>query len=290
MSNFGLFVRGKRGNLILDGTNPVLVQREMGNIHVTWTSAKGMGLYYQGYGACEVAYQTPVPTQEPPLVFGTPDSISAGGIGHFTHRGGPGNWTGFCMTFIDSLRYQVRRVSSSNPVGPRVGQFTGWQYRVCSFGQLPQSTAKWGMRLWSKTLRSDHELIFDSGWPLVPFRGLLQDWVQNGSGGYYEPESYWGKSFWNSTQIDDANRYGEYRHTWGEGSDLGILLSSLCAMDVVADAGNNIRIKTLPMIGFHDTSRQYLYCTLAYGTIQHAGTAGPALNNFGLLTADFSRT
>lgn len=287
MSNYGLFVRGRWGNLILDGTNPVLVQREVGEIRVTWTSAKGMGRYYQGYGACEVVYRQPVTTIEPPLVFGTPDNASVGAIGHFTHRGGPGNWTGFSMTFINSIRYNVQRVY--NPNGPTVGQFTGWHYRVCSFGQLPPSAARWGLRLWSRTARSDRELIFDSGWPLVPFRGLLRNWVQNGRGGYYEPESYWGNSFYNSTQIDDANRYGEYVHAWGAGSTLGVLLSSLCAMDVVADSGKNIRIKTLPMIGFPDLSREHLYCTLAYGTIQHAGTAGPALNNFGLLTADFSR-
>lgn len=283
MSNyFGFFARGEAGNLILGPDHPVMAHYFGGDIRVT--RLVGNAYNAQGTSACTVIYPRAITTALPPMVFGVPNPyFSGGGIGRFSHVGVPGNWTGFRVVFIDSLFYRKSEFDYGHTA--KVGQHTGWSYRVCGF-DAPPSNDRFGLRLWA----DDGKLVFDSGWPIVPFRGLLKNW-QAAGGGYYFTTPYWGNSFWNSTEIDDADRYGIYRHAWGAtDGQMGVLISQLCTMVVLADTGKrNTRIKTIPMIGFESLSRTHLTCTLAYGTIQHAGTAGPALSNFGLLTADFSR-
>lgn len=287
MSNgFGFFNRGNAGNLILDEANPTLVHRYAGQlvVNVAGGSIAEFNSEYNGYAHCQVTYPSPITAEDPPMVFGEPDySFTGGAIGLFTHQGAPGRWTGFRVTFLRQWNYPRMYGWGGSARGPAHNQPTGWKYHVCTF-RAPPSGDRFGMRLFSAT----GETIFDSGWPIVPFRGLLQAWEQQG-GGYYRPSGYWGRAFSNSTAIDDADRYGVYRHAWPSGR-VGVLISALCRMVVLADTGDrNTQIPTIPMIGFPDMSRGYLQATLAYGTIQHAGTAGPALNSFGLLIADLSR-
>nr|WP_298166497.1 hypothetical protein [uncultured Pseudomonas sp.] len=280
---YGFFARGNAGNLIIGPDHPVLAQYFGGDIKVTHLPANKYNA--QGTASCLVSYGRTFTTQHPPMVFAVPNlKFEGGAIGRFSHIGVPGAWTGFRVIFITSIRYTHGEFDYRYAAS--IGQSTGWSYRVCGF-EAPESDDEWGMRVWD----AKGKLIFDSGWAITPFRGLLKDWQQAG-GGYYQTVPYWGESFWNSTQIDDANRYGLYRHAWGaRDGEMGILLSQLCTMVVMADTGDkNTRIKTIPMIGFENMERTHISCSLAYGTIQHAGTAGPALNNFGLLTADFSRT
>lgn len=284
MSDFGFSCKGNAGNLIIGPDHPVLSQYFAGDLFVT----RKIGNDYnsQGVYSCSVTYPWVVKTVEPPMVFAVPNGKwHIGGIGRFSHLGTPGNWTGFRMIYIDTIRYETDKFDYGHK--RPVGHQTGWSYRVCGF-DAPPSNVEYGMRMWDK----NKKLIFDSGWTIIPFRGLLKSWAQTNSGGYYAPNAYWGNSFWNSTQIDDADRYGLYQHAWGVvDGRLGVLVSQLCAMIVRADTGDHdTSIMTFPMIGFLNSDRTYLYCSLAYGTIQHAGTAGPALNTFGLLTADFSKT
>lgn len=281
-SEFGFFSRGNAGNLILGDDNPVLVQLLSGDLRVT--RRFGNAYNAQGAGSCAVTYPEPITTFDPPMVFGVPNpTFAGGGIGRFSHIGRPGYWTGFRVVFTNYLDYRAQQFDPNNAL--KIGQQTGWSYRVCTF-RAPPSQDRFGLRLFD----AEGQLVFDSGWPIVPFRGLLKSWAAAG-GGYYDPIPYWGDSFYNSTPIDDADRYGTYRHAWGvQDGEMGVLISSLCTMVVLADTGSkNTRIKTIPMIGFTSQERYYLTCTLTYGTIQHAGTAGPALSSFGLLTADFSR-
>lgn len=280
---YGFFARGEAGNLILGPDHPVMVRYFGGDIRVT--RLIGNGYSSQGVSVCEVAYPQVITTDFPPMVFGVPNPyFTGGGIGRFSHVGQPGSWTGFRVVFITSLFYRVGKFQYGYSAA--IGQHTGWSYRVCGF-DAPPSKDRFGLRLWA----ADGKLVFDSGWAIAPFRGLLKNWQQAG-GGYYAPLAYWGDSFFGSTYIDDADRYGVYHHSWGVADgQLGVLISQLCTMVVLADTGErDSRIKTIPMIGFDGLDRTNLVCTLAYGTIQHAGTAGPALSNFGLLTADFSKT
>ncbi|WXL27767.1 hypothetical protein WG219_10070 [Ectopseudomonas mendocina] len=280
---YGFFARGEAGNLIIGPDHPVLARYFGGDIKVTHLPATPYS--DQGIASCLISYGRAFTTLHPPMVFGVPNLYYKGGaVGRFSHIGRPGAWTGFRVIFITSIRYT--HDTFNYIYAAQIGQHTGWSYRVCGF-EAPQSGDEYGMRVWD----GKGKLVFDSGWPITPFRGLLKNW-QQAEGGYYTPGAYWGSSFWNSTSIDDADRYGLYRHAWGaRDGDMGILLSQLCTMVVMADTGDkNTQIKTIPMIGFEGVDRANISCSLAYGTIQHAGTAGPALNNFGLLTADFSRT
>lgn len=283
--SYGLFVKGNAENLIIDDQNPVLAQLHRGDIFVNEPVADRTPWYGGRYilGSCLVTYPSPVRSTEPPLVFGVPRSAAYSGcsIGFFAHLGGAGNWTGFRVMFVRMP------FSPGNTYAP--GMFSGWEYRVCAF-YLPPSGSRYGMRVWDK----DERLVFDSGWPIVPLRELLHNWRVDSAvkTGIYEYNAFYGAFDRNVNKQCDGT-YQIYSHAWGaKDGDKGILISQLKAMTYYGDDGFSDYAEkvTIPVVGFLSGDRSRISLGLHLGILQHAGASVAPLNNFGLMTADFSKT
>lgn len=290
--SYGFFARGKQGNLVIDDTNPVLSQLQGGDIRVTHRVPETYGGYYSRphWAVCNVVYSQPIRTQAPPFVFAVPSAAGnpGGGVGMFCHVGGPGLWTGFRVVFIASLRFNYLGDGGAIDNYLYAGVHTGWEYRVCGF-DAPRSNDEWGMRIWA----ADGRLVFDSGWKLTPFRQLLTGWTLESVLKNPAMACYMGDSIANPQKDLDAIAH-IYRHPWGaRDGELGILLSALNMMQVDADlgwSGDRGKLTVAPFVGFHTSDRAYLRLGISLGVLQHSGTNAPALNGWGLMTADFSRT
>ena len=294
--SYGFFATGSAGNLILGDENKVLTLKYSKDMKVTrrhsWVERVRTGApregysYYNalvepcGYGFVEEIYPEPVTTDEPPYIFGTPNGqYNGGGIGAFVHKGGPGNWIGFEMIFAYDLYYTNIMNKASI-----VGQPTGWTYHMCQYGAEP-SKDKYGMRLWN----SKGELTFDSGWGIVPFRELLRNWVpeSNAPTRYYNILHYWGRRV-SYGDVDYVYQVGY--HPWGyENHMRGVLISSLQAHDFIGDTGDYTVQRCIPIIGFKGRDRSRIFCSIAYGVLQHPYAAVSVMSKYQILSGDFSK-
>jgi hypothetical protein len=314
MSNFGFFVKGDAGNLIIDEENPVMALLHSGSIlmstppvTVSIQYGKRNGRNYNMTGPaswryCHVTYPTPITSNETPLVFAVPQTDSGKyGLGRFTHLGGPGNWTGFTVvTAPMDLTTPTTNMPIATPIDTAVNYPTGWKWYACSFS-APASNEKYGMRVWA----GDSRLVFDSGWQVVPFRNLLSDWRafrsveldttrQFSNGDYLVAsvvvEPYWGNN--NANTNKDIDEYWhQFSHSWGfPNRTRGVLISSLYAQPIEADNGfqDGYRFYSAGLVGVRGSDRTNLYYTLPVGFLQHIGINPQTVNNFSLMTADFS--
>ena len=292
--NYGFFATGSAGNLILGDENKVLTLKYSKDMRVTrrhsWVeNALEPGTeygYYDalvepcGYGFVEEIYPESITTDEPPYIFATPNGqYNGGGIGAFVHKGGPGNWIGFEMIFAYDLYYtKIMNMASI------VGQPTGWTYHICQYGAEPSKDV-YGMRLWN----SKGELTFDSGWDIVPFRELLRNWVpeSNDPTRYYNILHYWGRR---ECSGDEDYVYQVGYHPWGyENHMRGVLISSLQAHDFIGDTGKYTVQRCIPIIGFKGRDRSRIFCSIAYGVLQHPYAAVSVMSKYQILSGDFSK-
>lgn len=292
--NYGFFATGSAGNLILGDENKVLTLKYSKDMRVTrrhsWVeNALEPGTEYgyydalvepRGYGFVEEIYPKPITTDEPPYIFATPNGqYNGGGIGAFVHKGGPGNWIGFELIFAYDLYYTNIMNKASI-----VGHPTGWTYHICQYGAEP-SKDKYGMRLWN----SKGELTFDSGWGIVPFRELLRNWVpeSNDPTRYYNILHYWGRR---ECSGDEDYVYQVGYHPWGyENHMRGVLISSLQAHDFIGDTGKYTVQRCIPIIGFKGRDRSRIFCSIAYGVLQHPYAAVSVMSKYQILSGDFSK-
>lgn len=293
---YGFYAKGSAGNLIIGDENKVLVLKYSKDMQVTrshawtgtapvrarngWTESWPCKAIPQGYGFVEETYPSPITTEEPPYIFGTPNGkYNGGGLGAFVHVGQPGYWVGFQMIFAYDLYYT--RIMSAEAI---VGQETGWTYHICTFGDAP-SKESYGLRLWN----SKGDLTFDSGWKIVPFRGLLSKWTTTTDRiRYYNITHYWGRRMAAVSGVDF--NYQAANHSWGyQNHEKGVLLSSMHTFDFVGDVGNHFTFRCFPIIGFLGRDRSVITCSIAYGVLQHPGPALGILDAFQILTADFSK-
>lgn len=292
--NYGFFATGSAGNLILGDENKVLTLKYSKDMRVTrrhsWVEnvlepGTEYGYYDalvepRGYGFVEEIYPEPVITDEPPYIFATPNGqYNGGGIGAFVHKGGPGNWIGFELIFAYDLYYTNIMNKASI-----VGHPTGWTYHICQYG-AESSKDKYGMRLWN----SKGELTFDSGWDIVPFRELLRNWVpeSNNPTRYYNILHYWGRRH-SRGKTDYVYQVGY--HPWGyENHMRGVLISSLQAHDFIGDTGKYTVQRCIPIIGFKGRDRSRIFCSIAYGVLQHPYAAVSVMSKYQILSGDFSK-
>ena len=297
--SYGFYAKGSAGNLIIGDENPVLVLKHSASMVVTrrhdrlTTANAGRTIKGDsrlspiwsrvtpcGYGFVEVNYPQPVITEEPPYIFATPNGeYNGGGIGGFVHKGGPGNWTGFELIFAYDLYYS--KVMLKEAI---VGQPTGWTYHLCTYGAEP-STDKYGLRLWD----SNSRLVFDSGWRIVPFRNLLTNWTpeSNYPTRWYNIKQYWGSRY-SRGATDYVYQVGY--HPWGyENHMRGVLISSLQAHDFIGDIGDYAVLRCIPIIGFKGRDRSRIFCSIAYGTLQHPYAAVSVMSKYQILSGDFSK-
>ena len=292
--DYGFFAKGTAGNLIIDDENKVLVLKHSNSMKVarrhSWIQqvrTVGREATYEnavinpcGYGFVQEMYPVPVTTAEPPYIFATPNGeYNGGGIGSFVHLGGPGNWIGFEMIFAYDLYYT--NVMAKTAI---VGHPTGWTYHLCTYG-AEASKDKFGLRLWN----SKSELVFDSGWNIVPFRELLHNWVPESTAPtrYYNLLNYWGR------RKCDGNSDYVYQvgiHPWGyENHTRGVLISSLQAHDFIGDTGDLTVQRCIPIIGFKGRDRSHIFCSIAYGNLQHPYAAVSVMSKYQILSGDFSK-
>lgn len=96
-----------------------------------------------------------ITSQEPPLVFVRPDTVSgSAGLCLMRLIGSAGNWTGFYVRALDALTAQ--------PNG---------SYFVAAFSA--QAVAQFGMRLWD----GSGKMLFDSGTACAVFTRAFQNWT-----------------------------------------------------------------------------------------------------------------
>lgn len=296
--SYGFYAKGSAGNLIIGDENKVLVLKYSKSMKVTrrhsWVQRErrggGRGEFEEvdvliepcGYGFIEETYPTPVTTDEPPYIFATPNGeYNGGGIGAFVHKGSPGKWTGFEMVFAYDLYYV--NIMQKNAIE---GHPTGWTYHLCTYGAEP-SKDKFGLRLWD----SKGELVFDSGWRIVPFRELLHDWnpEDRSPTRYYNIWNYWGRRV-SGGDVDYVYQVGF--HPWGyQNHERGVLISSIQAHDFRGDTGSSDRavLRCIPIIGFKGRDRTRIHCSIAYGVLQHPYAAVSVMSKYQILTADFSK-
>lgn len=279
--SFGFIAAGEHGNMIIGDDNPVLRRVYSGDIRTTQVQGSNFyGAYPAMYAFCVITYPAPIRTYAPPLVFGAPNgSVSGGGIAAFMPLGGPGSWTGFRVVF-------------KAPGAPRVlkvGELTGWSYHACTHESEISVGKGFGLRLFN----SESRVIFDSNWPVVPFRGLLSNWalVSTSSRAYGEYQADWGNLNYNqAVDVDFVRQF--YAHPWGaEDGQMGILISSLSGWEIIGDAGGRNDVTTIipPTIFFRGSDRTKIYCLVDAGIWQHPTIDKQAMNRFSLLTGDISR-
>lgn len=278
---FGFYARGNANHLILGDDNPVLCQKYRGRLVISrLVSYPNSGP--AAYGYCEVTYSEPIKSLLPPMVFGVPTiSCDDKGIGFFQHRGQPGNWTGFSIACTMSL--YMKNYSPS----AQLGFDTGWEYRVCVFGDPGVKRAgasRYGLALFD----GETNTTFNSNWPFVPFRGLLSNWNLIQFTRSYDVLSYWFALPNVQGSVDYVLAIGS--HQWAaKDGDLGLLISSLGCVPVSADIGRRHHTQDcVVMMGFIDSRRETIKSVTVYGMAQHPSANMQAINNWRILTADFT--
>lgn len=291
--SYGLAVKGSQGNVIVDSDNPVLHALYSGDLVVNLlTPYQSLAPAQKlGWGMCQVNYPETYNYQSPPIVIGAPTGALANdiSIGLFTHLGLPGAWTGFRIHYMGYIGRRGANGYATYGKGATIGLNTGWRYHVCTLEPF-SSGVTWGM----KVLSESQKVIYDSGWPIVPFRQLLKNWrhIATPLNPYTEPvynpyihECWYQRSFegYKGDLVDEL-----YEHDWGwPDGQLGIMLSSLSGLSQYVDYGSFERVTVAPFVGFIGSDRSRIICWMDFGIPQHkSATAGNALNNWGLLTAD----
>lgn len=269
---YGFSVRGTKGNLILDDSTPILTQMYKGQLVINREVVNFSGVV-RPYAWCEVVYPTPVTSGPPPLVFAVP----AGGntsLGMFSHRGGPGAWTGFAVLVCRDLF-----MLETSPY--RSGTYAGWEYRVCGFGQ----PGSYGLDEWGLRILKEGRILFDSAWPIVKFDGLMTAWNFQGfrhydAGEYWTTRRVYGSSDW-------ALATGT--HTWGPpDGEKGFLLSSLGSIKTLVDVGDDdVAITCCVLMGFAGTDRSKIWAVSPFGSAQHPAGNLDMMRQWNVLTATF---
>jgi hypothetical protein len=119
----------------------------------------------------QVRYPTPVTSQIAPIVAFVPRRNCNGHWHCFQHTGGPGNWTGFDVSFME--RYPGEVVSyyyqwfapTSLPM---------WDWVVANSEGMKYSPEMFGLRVWDELGR----LAFDSGTQVMKILRVITQWGQ----------------------------------------------------------------------------------------------------------------
>ena len=143
--SYGLQFTNNSGTVIVDSEFARLMVIASGRFAPTEESGMGSTTYFA----------RPVTSQEPPLVFVRPDTVSGiAGLCRMRLIGSAGNWTGFYV--------RAYNVNTAQPNG---------RYFVAAFAA--QAVALYGMRLWD----DGGNLLFDSGTPNASFTRCFQGWA-----------------------------------------------------------------------------------------------------------------
>ena len=141
---YGLEFSNNSNVVVLDSEYARLMVIASGRYQPTEESGLGSTTYFA----------RPVTSQEPPLVFVRPDTVSAiAGLCRMSLIGSAGNWTGFYV--------RAYNVNTAQPNG---------RYFVAQFGAQP--VADYGIRLWDGSTK----LLFDSGTANANFTRSFQNW------------------------------------------------------------------------------------------------------------------
>lgn len=283
---FGFYARGSDGHLIIGDDYPILSRAYHGRIIVNRKPLPGALWWAQAnYGYCEIKYPTPIKSSVPPMVFGVPTAACDNkGLGFFQHRGKPGNWTGF------SILITPRLFADSSSINAPIGFDSGWEYAVCVFGDPGVNrpgASNYGLALFD----DEGNQLFNSNWPFVPFRALLSSWRLHSFTRSYALDNYWG-NYWYERSKNYDFVLAKGVHSWGStDGKLGLLISSLGCVPVRTDVGYKNRDTTRDCVvtmGFADSRRDNIWSVTYYGGAQHPSANINAINDWRILTADFS--
>lgn len=293
----GFFARGSNNHLIIDDENPVLCQRYSGQIVVN-TVPKPIfmrsrdqfdGYYWWDdhigptrYGYCEVTYPAPIYTDVAPLVFAVPNGAGTQALGLFCHRGGPGAWTGFSVLVTAD-------VFLSGGSAGYYGFNSGWQYRVCTFGDPGRTRDGAKSEMGLRITNAAGVPIFDSNWPFVPFRGLLSGWTYSDATRWYDIHNNWGYGQRLVGGDVDWVLIKGY-HRWGaRDGTLGFLLSGVGVVPMRHDVGKrDATTAAVVLMGFAGGNRSNIWAVAVEGASQHPAGDISAISQWRLLTADFT--
>ena len=282
--SYGFFAAGAAGNVLIDENNPVLRRACSGKIIVTQADTRGLAgrAYNPCFAYCDVKYPVVIGSKSPPLVFAVPAGVTdSGGLAAFMPLGKSGAWTGFRVVYKSALPG-----SPTNPVYK--GLDTKWKYHACLHEPEPFTPGVgYGMRVFNENGR----IVFDSNWDIVPFRGLMTNWVKEASSNIIPYYRDWGNERYNrAVDIDLVRQF--YSHSWvANDGNQGILISSLSGWEIRGDNGltSSVRYVIPPTIAFKGTGRMNIYCLVDAGLLQHPTIDSQAMSRFSLLTADTSK-
>jgi len=129
----------------------------------------------------QVRYPAAVGTNVAPIVAFVPRRNCNGHWHAFQHTGGPGNWTGFDVSFME--RYPGELVNYYyNWVAPTSLPY--WDWVVASSEGNRYSNEYFGLRIWDEL----GNLAFDSGTPVMKILNVISGW--NPVGNYPQWRSY----------------------------------------------------------------------------------------------------
>lgn len=293
--NVGFFARGSNDHLVIDDQNPVLCQVYSGRIVVNTLPPRSFFAEYTdeygnvygqprtpAYGYCEVTYPAPIHTAMPPMVFAVPSGAGSQGLGLFCHRGGAGRWTGFSVLV-------TRDIFLGNSTPMLRGFDSGWQYRVCTFGDPGRTRDGAKSEMGLRILGENGVPIFDSNWPFVPFRGLLSGWTFSDMTRSYGVWAHWGFRVQTNLFDEDFALVKGY-HGWGVADGaMGFLLSGLGLTPVRQDFGTyDITPAAVVLMGFAGGNRSNIWAVAVAGMSQHPAGDISIMREWNLLTADFT--
>jgi hypothetical protein len=267
---FGLSIKGDDGQIVITDGVLSLSQKFTGRIVITTQDIDGIGKF-------TFTYPVAIVTNDPPMVFAVPTHGCSGkGIGGFAHIGEPGAWSGF------SALVAVQLFMAQG--GSYVGFDSGWEYRVCVFGDPElENPDKYGVRMYG----ANRKCYYDSAWPIVPFIGLMGAWELSDFTRSYDLISYGG---FRSVIGDSDAVLAKGHHVWGwvDGAT-GFLLSGTGRVPVRIDIGKkDITVSCMVFLGFTGADRTNIWSVVKVGQAQHPGGDVSWLSNWKLLLADFS--
>lgn len=173
MSLFGFSYNNDAGKVTVDSDHINLAVLQRGQFGGYLAASQSQPDNRHGVRV-QVRYPLPVTSAVAPIVAFVPRAAVNGHWHAFQHTGGPGNWTGFDVSFMQNYPGQVVNYYY-NWVAPT--HLPYWDWVVANSEGMKYSAEWFGLRVWDELGR----LAFDSGTQVMKILKVVTAWGQIGN-------------------------------------------------------------------------------------------------------------
>lgn len=166
-NNYGSRYYNDSGVVTIDSNFVTLAVSRSGSFGYYWPVTKSTPDPFHGVRA-QVTYSSPITSVTPPIVAFLPRGIVNGLWHAFCPTGGPGNWTGFEVSFMETIS-GMQQHKFIDPTSLPL-----WDYAAANMEGCPYSDETYGERIWDE----NGKLIFDSGVPVIKLLGVVGGWTR----------------------------------------------------------------------------------------------------------------